>query len=76
MVEAQDGACVVLAGLRERRPARLLARAHCARTSTRRVPSRPWGRAFIITIRIAPIMSCLVIEGSAASTVSQTNDAR
>src|SRR5262249_51197116 len=46
------------------------------RASTRRDPSRPCGLAFIITIRIAPIMSCRVMAGSAASRVSHTNAAR
>src|SRR5206468_95397 len=58
------------------RPAWALSlRAHIA-VSTRRAPSSPCGRAFIITIRIAPIMSCLVIAGSVTSLVSHTNDAR
>ena len=44
--------------------------------STRRAPSSPCGRAFIITISIAPIMSCRVMAGLALSLVSQTSAAR
>src|ERR1700745_774438 len=48
----------------------------CVATSPRRCPSSPCGRAIIITIRIAPIISCRVIDGSTTTLVSQTNAAR
>ena len=44
--------------------------------STRVVPSRPCGRAFINTIRIAPISSRRVTLGSSTSRFSQTNAVR
>ena len=44
--------------------------------STRRVPSSPCGRAFIITMRIAPTRIWRVTLGSTASRASQTHAAR
>ena len=44
--------------------------------STRAWPSSPWGRAFISTIRITPIMIRRVMLGSKASRTSQTKAAR
>src|SRR5207244_3434821 len=44
--------------------------------STRDVPSNPWGRAFISTIRIAPSRINRVIDGSLTSSFSQTNAVR
>ena len=45
-------------------------------TSTRRDPSNPCGRAFIITIRMAPIRIWRVIDGSVTSLASHTHAAR
>ena len=60
---------------RQGQPVELENGAHVA-TSTRRCPSSPCGRAIIITMRIAPIISCRVIDGSVTSLVSHTNAAR
>src|SRR5262249_23185046 len=51
------------------------ARAHAV-ASTPLDPSRPWGRAFMSTIRITPIMIRRVMLGSNARRASQTNTDR